>query len=197
MTTAISAIAAGTVLRNFIHHFFDCEVCRVNFINAYDNCDLDVCNRLTHRKSLHYWKRFPAWLWELHNSVNVRLMKEHAEQDHRTPTTEDEIEKRFPRTEDCPQCWKEDGAWDEDTIYKFLRVEYWPDDPTTEEFRKLIGLDKASLALAAENDEDEGNVLYSPLVIVWVVAGVVVVAVLLHKKLERDRAGFHKKTDEG
>ena len=122
---AIEADAAGDTLRAFIFHFFGCEVCRTNFIKSYDECQLDRCNRLTHRKTLRFWKKLPDYLFELHNTVNVRLVKEKAAGKHTTPSDEDEINVKWPREEDCPTCWLEDGKWDVDTMYKYLRIEYW------------------------------------------------------------------------
>ena len=122
---AVSALEAGDTLRNFIYHFFSCEECRSNFVTAYDNCFLDGCHRLLNIKMMTYWKVFPLWLIEMHNAVNVRLMKEEAEEKHRTPTPEDELAKKWPARHDCPKCWKEDGALDADIVLKYLRLEYW------------------------------------------------------------------------
>eukprot|EP00558_Chaetoceros_sp_UNC1202_P008840 CAMPEP_0197251080 /NCGR_PEP_ID=MMETSP1429-20130617/55679_1 /TAXON_ID=49237 /ORGANISM="Chaetoceros sp., Strain UNC1202" /LENGTH=106 /DNA_ID=CAMNT_0042713069 /DNA_START=105 /DNA_END=422 /DNA_ORIENTATION=- len=28
--------------------------------------------------------------------------------------------------EDCRQCWKKNGVWNEDVVYRYLRRHYWP-----------------------------------------------------------------------
>ena len=122
---AVSANAAADTLRDFVSNFFGCDVCRTNFNKEYDSCSLDRCNRLKDAPFPQSWKQYPLWLLETHNAVNVRLMKEQAERDHRLPTTQDEIDKRWPSLEECPKCWKEDGTYDEEIILKHLRVVYW------------------------------------------------------------------------
>jgi hypothetical protein len=37
---------AALAIRNFVDRFFGCEVCKVNFVNAYDTCFLNRCHRL-------------------------------------------------------------------------------------------------------------------------------------------------------
>ena len=117
---------AAQTLRNYIEHFFGCEVCRLNFLNAFEACAFDRCNRLTRRAGeFDDWIELPLWLFETHNAVNVRLMKERAEREHRVPTKRDEIDVQWPPREDCPVCWHEDGRWNQDKVFLYLRVTYW------------------------------------------------------------------------
>jgi hypothetical protein len=122
---AISAEHAGKSLRDFIAYFFGCEECRSNFLKAYDECELDGCNRLKHYKKPSGWRQLPIWLFELHNAVNLRLMKEQAEEEGRVPTPEDELSTRWPTKKECPMCFKGNGTVDEETLLKHLRIEYW------------------------------------------------------------------------
>lgn len=116
---------AAEILRNFIYHFFGCEVCRTNFLAAYDSCSLDRCNRLhSDLIGLEHWLLFPVWLHETHNAVNVRLLKEQGERNHRVPTQQELIQKEWPSRSSCKMCWAEDGS-QEMAVYKFLRLEYW------------------------------------------------------------------------
>jgi len=118
---------AATTIRNFVANFFGCEVCRLNFVSAFDACAHDRCHRLKpDSRDLNDWAQLPVWLFETHNSVNVRLLKEKYEREELgTPSHEDEINKMWPLREDCPACWEEGGGWNDMTIYKFLRTEYW------------------------------------------------------------------------
>jgi thiol oxidase len=126
---AIATDDAAKAIRDFVEHFFGCEVCRTNFVSAYDSCFLDRCHRLTDEMTLEKWLQLPVWLWEMHNAVNVRLLKEKFERDKvgRVPSVEEEHSVMWPSRTDCPACWHADGGWDDMLIYKFLRLEYWYD----------------------------------------------------------------------
>jgi hypothetical protein len=43
---------AARVIRNFVDNFFGCEVCKVNFVSAYDTCFLNRCHRLNDEMTL-------------------------------------------------------------------------------------------------------------------------------------------------
>ena len=124
---SISTVHAADTLRNFIANFFGCEVCRVNFLSSYDECSLGRCDRLTEDYyGYDHWIQLPVWLYETHNAVNLRLLKEEYEREKRgVPTVSDEKNKQWPPREDCPKCWRVDDAWDEESVYKYLRIEYW------------------------------------------------------------------------
>jgi hypothetical protein len=125
-TTSRTSDAAET-LRDFIAHFFGCEVCRLNFLHAFDACANDRCNRLsTHAGEYEDWKEFPMWLYETHNAVNARLLTERAEQEGKpVPTRHDLVDVQYPSRFDCPQCWHGDGRWDPDKMFIYLRLVYW------------------------------------------------------------------------
>ena len=118
---------SAKVLRDYIEHFFGCEVCRVNFLHAYDTCEYDRCNRLEHGiGEMEDWKELPLWLFELHNGVNRRLLHERTERDNSVVSSHhDEVNVQWPPRDDCPICWHPDGRWDPDNIYNFLRLTYW------------------------------------------------------------------------
>ena len=75
---AISYHEVAETIRNFIQHFFMCEICRKHFLDMYDNCGHDHCHRLssdiplTASKSAEEGQRaanqLPIWLWEVHNA---------------------------------------------------------------------------------------------------------------------------------
>lgn len=117
---------AALTIRNYVEHFFACEVCRMNFLMEFDTCAFDRCNRLNNDAgTVAEWKELPLWLAETHNAVNVRLMKEKLEREKTTPTLQDEIDKQWPARDDCPRCWREDGFSEEENVFRYLRLEYW------------------------------------------------------------------------
>jgi len=123
----VDTASSALTIRNFVEHFFGCDVCRLNFVNAYDSCFLNRCHRLIPDETLESWIQLPVWLWEMHNAVNVRLLKEKYEREYhgRIPTLEEEHAVQWPSRKECPRCWSDEGGWDDMIIYKFLRVEYW------------------------------------------------------------------------
>ena len=115
-------------LRNYIESFFQCDVCRMNFLHMYDTCAFDGCHRLSKDPSTDEqdWKEFPLWLWETHNDVNVRLMGEGMEGDHEKPPSDWESQKaRWPSSYQCANCWREDHSWDQDEVFLTLHNNYW------------------------------------------------------------------------
>jgi thiol oxidase len=114
-------------LRGYIEFFFQCEVCRVNFLTEYDACSHDRCNRLTaHRKgTLQEYIQYPLWLYETHNAVNVRLRKERIELHDEAEGTTTEVQVMWPPTDLCPSCWLSEGRWDEMTVFEGLLDAYW------------------------------------------------------------------------
>jgi hypothetical protein len=69
----------------------------------------------------------PLWLFEEHNAVNVRLLHEAAERTKQEVTSEKEIGVQWPSRAECPTCWLDEQRWDEDNVYRFLRLNYWYD----------------------------------------------------------------------
>eukprot|EP00550_Attheya_septentrionalis_P002317 CAMPEP_0198299866 /NCGR_PEP_ID=MMETSP1449-20131203/46088_1 /TAXON_ID=420275 /ORGANISM="Attheya septentrionalis, Strain CCMP2084" /LENGTH=540 /DNA_ID=CAMNT_0044001525 /DNA_START=268 /DNA_END=1890 /DNA_ORIENTATION=+ len=192
----VSTMHAADCLHDVVKLFFGCEVCRKNFLQMYDDCAFDRCNRLTQEfGSLADWKQLALWLWETHNDVNVRLMKERAVKEKRITTSEDEINARWPSRSDCLVCWRDDGSWDEDHIYSFLRLEYWPNDITNAVARKKM---MNSVPLNGEDDLEgrDGSR------VVWLYCGIPVLALIffVHRtvsiKMDKRRSGRHKKIED-
>lgn len=179
-------------LRNFIEHFFGCEVCRINFLSAFDSCAHQRCTRLVHRAmSLEEWIQLPVWLFETHNSVNIRLLREKNEREGLPPPTHDEeIAKTWPSRRDCPACWERGGGYSDMTLYKFLRMEYWPEDGIAKGYREEL------FRSAGANDDDQAIAASS----VWIHLLPVVLLIGLAlgwyiKHIDRKRTGYHKKND--
>eukprot|EP00531_Pseudo-nitzschia_arenysensis_P001725 CAMPEP_0116124578 /NCGR_PEP_ID=MMETSP0329-20121206/5352_1 /TAXON_ID=697910 /ORGANISM="Pseudo-nitzschia arenysensis, Strain B593" /LENGTH=535 /DNA_ID=CAMNT_0003618561 /DNA_START=57 /DNA_END=1661 /DNA_ORIENTATION=+ len=139
----------GKTFRDYIDHFFGCEVCRENFLLEYDNCGHFRCERLIPATGkLGDWKEVPFWLYEVHNGVNERLLEERLEKEGRKPTPEEKIAVQWPSRKDCPLCWRADGTFNYDGVHAFLKMTYWPNElfssETREELMTLTGLNTYS-----------------------------------------------------
>ena len=138
-------------LRDYIDHFFGCLTCRDNFLEMFDNCGFNRCDRLSDYpiEDENDWIELPLWLHETHNYVNVRLMKERAARNGNDVTTKDVIEVMWPLRQECSECWK-DGAsldvtdelpWRSDNLFKFLRLEYGSRDAYSADVRRALNPD--------------------------------------------------------
>ncbi|PIN14316.1 FAD-dependent sulfhydryl oxidase/quiescin [Handroanthus impetiginosus] len=129
---------AFTTICDFIHNFFICEECRQHF---YDMCS-SVSNPF--KKA----REFVLWLWNAHNKVNERLMKEEASLGTADPKFPKII---WPPRQLCSSCYlsksrKDKGQidWDHDEVYKFM-MRYYGETLTT--------LYKDKVLLAGERPE--------------------------------------------
>ena len=114
----------------------------------YDNCGHDHCNRLLSEISVGATDdsnsarmELALWLWEVHNSVNARLMKEAAQRQNREVSYQETLASRFPTTKMCPDCWLDVNMtkWDNAKVYHFLDEWYWPSsEPSNEQFKSVI-----------------------------------------------------------
>ncbi|CAI9096068.1 OLC1v1032137C1 [Oldenlandia corymbosa var. corymbosa] len=109
---------AFTATCDFIHNFFVCEDCRQHF---YEMCS-SVSNPIKNTRD------FVLWLWNAHNKVNKRLMKDEASLGSGDPKFPKAV---WPSKQLCRSCYRsqktdDDGQidWDEDEIFKFL-VSYY------------------------------------------------------------------------
>lgn len=182
-------------LRNYIANFFGCEICRMHFLNAYDTCALDRCNRLSDKKGdLADWKQLPIWLFETHNAVNVRLMKEQAERDSRTPTHQDEINVQWPSRIDCPKCWKPDGSWNEELVYLYLYDQYWPDNGGGSKVSRRA-LFQENLVIEQDDEDEQSSFIFTIFKYCLIIGLVAVTGIFVKKKTDIMKTGRHKKWD--
>lgn len=197
----ITSENAADALHAYISEFFACDVCRRNFLEDYDVCKHDRCNRLgSSTTDLQEWKQLPLWLWEAHNDVLVRLMHERAERENRKTTVADEIAVQWPSRTDCPMCWHSDGTWDDEIIYKYLRVTYWNEDSVSDQYRKDLKLHhetKQELEKLMGDDafeEEQSEFPFVAMVITFV--GVMLAGTMYFlRKAKIARTGRHKKVD--
>ena len=127
-------------MRDYIDNFFGCESCRQHFVTTFDSCGHDRCDRLKDEFSEKEmdWMQLPLWLYETHNAVNVRLLKERVSREGRDATPEELANVQWPPQRECSACWGSDGEWDEEIVYKYLRLEYGHRDAYSADLRREI-----------------------------------------------------------
>jgi len=131
----VSPHHVAETIRGFVAYFFSCDVCRTSFLRMYDGCGHDHCNRLQSEIMIGIAggdstrTQLALWLWEVHNSVNARLMREAALRQNRNVTLEEKLASQFPTKRMCPECWRDDNMthWDDSRVFRFLDAWYWPD----------------------------------------------------------------------
>ena len=140
-------------LRDYIDNFFGCESCRQNFVATFDSCGHDRCDRLKDEFSEKEmdWVQLPLWLFETHNAVNVRLLKERASREDRNVSPDEIASVQWPPRRECSACWMNDDEWDEDIVLKYLRLEYGQRDAFSADLRQSI------LSLQKTEQMDENN----------------------------------------
>jgi hypothetical protein len=136
-TKTYSPSEAADVIRNMIQYYY---IHGESFIEAYDDCSNQRrCDRLTEDKegaTVGDWKELALWLWEVHNEIAVKALKEQkAMLQKKIPkrssaatvelTEEEEMEVMWPTVEQCYLCFEEDGTWNENEIFYYLEDHYW------------------------------------------------------------------------
>lgn len=145
----ISTEDAAITLRNYVENFLGCIGCRNNFIASFDSCAFDRCTRLEKdvvgiaQNKQKAWAELPLWLFEVHNDVNVRLVKEKAEREGRTASKKEEMAALWPMKEECLPCYNNDAkqknvTWDYKNLYNWLQLEYGQLDSSSGAIRKEI-----------------------------------------------------------
>jgi hypothetical protein len=131
-TNTFSPIEAADAFRDYIDNFFTCAPCKDKFIKNYDNCEKNRrCDRLTEEDedaTISDWKELPIWLWEVHNEVSIGIIQESAAKANKYATrvvVKDEITGIWPNIDNCFMCFKNDGTWDEEEVFKLLEKTYW------------------------------------------------------------------------
>ena len=117
----------------------------------YSSCGHGHCERL--KSELSMGPADPArmelasWLWEVHNSVNARLMREAALRQNREVTAEETLASKFPTKKMCPDCWLDENMtkWDNATVFRFLDEWYWPNDELEDQQFKSVIVGKRQL----------------------------------------------------
>jgi Erv1 / Alr family len=202
--TVVSAMSirttdAAETIRNFVEHFFACDVCRYNFLLDYDNCAHDRCHRLSSTQlDTEQWIQFPLWLFETHNAVNVRLQQERLAKEHPSKNNKrdvsyntDQMHVEWPSRDACPVCWLDSGGWNDEAVYKYLRTEYWSEDLISADYRAEV------TKTFHEDSTDTFTMSYSQLflhIIEWSIV-IALVGLWYKNRLKLIRSGLHKKRD--
>lgn len=170
-TVVFSPSNAADTIRNYIDKFFNCRPCREHFLATYYDCNNNRrCERLTSDKNSENpsdWKELSLWLWEVHNDISVRLVRERISSTYtkgvkNTPTLKDEISALFPNINNCFVCFDNNGMWNKAEVFRFLERTYWPDsekDPMTD---KLLVFDN-------ERRSGVGFLCLAVFLVVWLV----------------------------
>lgn len=166
------------ILKRFIDHFFGCEVCRRNFLENYDNCGQNHCDRLSismpalEEDGVLKWEtqvELGRWFLEMHNMVNIRLMDENAERENRRATQDERLSAIFPPSDLCRDCWLDEDmtVYDPPKIVGFLSQWYWPsEEPANEFFQMTLGRN-----LRRINKQEEPRPQQTYYVLVFVAVG--------------------------
>ncbi|KAG7341656.1 Erv1 / Alr family protein [Nitzschia inconspicua] len=184
-------------LRSYIEHFFQCDVCRLNFMSEYDSCSHDRCNRLISKRkgTLNQYIEFPLWLFETHNDVNTRLRKERIELHDEPESLTTEADVMWPPLSACPRCWLAEGRWDENAVFKYLHASYWSEGDT--EVVRSLGEDRQgtiSVMQHASRRAEETTVQgLRPTVLFTLVTSLGIIVVFWQRKRQFVRKGIHKK----
>jgi hypothetical protein len=131
-----SPMEAGSILREYMGMFFNCEKCSKRFIAQYDECvELGPsCHRLTINTvdaTVEDWMEFPLWIWQIHNDISrskaQRASDFHEKEDRRAEAKKWEryMGAVYPHLDQCIQCWTAEGTWDINAVYAHLEREYW------------------------------------------------------------------------
>jgi Erv1 / Alr family len=192
-TRTFTPLEAANTLRRYMDHFYVCKECSRNFIADYDNCEHRLCDRLTgdaDTASHADWKELGNWLWEFHNDVSLRVLREHRNTDAegkvarfgrqraaKDPSVNDEIAALWPSLDMCIKCFNEDGSWNEDAVFLYLEHTYWPGAVLDSKASRLLEFD-------AEIDP-EGSGLFKVLLI-----GLIVLLVAMWRTISTQ--GLHQ-----
>jgi hypothetical protein len=116
---------------------------------------------------------FARWLMEIHNELNVRLMRESAEREDQWATNDEVLDAMFPPVELCPKCWLDQNMTEyaPRRMVRFLQEWYWPENGTDQTPFQSI-LTRNILAKASEKNSSKlplvGVVL---LALIWRIFG--------------------------
>ncbi|MGK3752950.1 MAG: thiol-disulfide isomerase/thioredoxin [Bacillariaceae sp.] len=169
-TEVFSPSGAADTIRNYIDKFFTCRPCREHFVKMYDDCSNGRCDRLTNHvgsKKPADWKELSLWLWEVHNEVSVRLVRERASKTftngvNNIPSIRDEVSAIWPNVDNCILCFGNDGTWINGEVFRLLERTYWPDSEVDPKFDKLLKVDGEGSPIA-------GLLWIMTFLIVWLV----------------------------
>ncbi|KAL3798401.1 LOW QUALITY PROTEIN: hypothetical protein HJC23_005054 [Cyclotella cryptica] len=185
----ISTEFAAQTMRNYVEHFFGCESCRKYFLDMYDNCGFNHCQRFKQPKKLpppESWNQFALWLWEVHNDVNKKVIEAESSRERVASLKQKLQQAAWPTTDVCPECKDKRGKWNIDVVLRHLKKQYWPGG--VQNFRYVVLKKKESKndekAWRGELLENTFFVLVSVGIIIWCTKKQYVSFTGQHKKYE-------------
>eukprot|EP00979_Chaetoceros_neogracilis_P009258 scaffold2098_cov270-Chaetoceros_neogracile.AAC.38 len=141
-TAMVRTEHVAEAIHDYINNFLGCKICKINFNKLYKkSCGNhgDGCDRFKKHKqkgkrvdprrdpNLEYWRDLALWVWEIHNSINLVVLRERKSADDQEPTGEEVESAIYPSTKDCTKCRTASGQWDKDEVYNYLKSQYWPE----------------------------------------------------------------------
>uniref|UniRef100_A0A7S3LRU4 Sulfhydryl oxidase n=1 Tax=Aplanochytrium stocchinoi TaxID=215587 RepID=A0A7S3LRU4_9STRA len=91
-TGGMSSEKTAVAIHGFIKHFFNCNECRNNFIRNNPDPESMLVTQRFHSNSKRH--ALLLWLWNEHNTVSMRLLREHPSEPRAV----------FPTHNHCPSC---------------------------------------------------------------------------------------------
>lgn len=183
---AISAKFVGDAIRDFVLHFFGCRECSTHFVQMYDTCQHDVCNRLLPSSD---WREAALWLWQAHNTVNVRLARERLDPQDEATTREETLKwARWPSRRECPKCWMPDNGWDSAIVYNYLKKTYWYEHSGSGLNNEAVG----------RKEEKKAQIIAPPknsVAILLISLSLFALSIQIYRRRRRKTCGLHKKLD--
>ncbi|KAF7827708.1 sulfhydryl oxidase 2 isoform X1 [Senna tora] len=125
---------------DFVHNFFICEECRQHFYR--------MCTSISN--PFNKARDFALWLWNAHNKVNERLMKEEASLGTGDPKFPKMI---WPPKQLCPTCYLDHDQrtnrveWNKDQVFKFLTSYYGNKLASLYDDKDIVGNDRTEGAV--------------------------------------------------
>jgi len=151
-TRIFSPSEAAVAVRDYMDNFFLCDPCSTHFVATFDDCSKNRrCDRLANAAEYATdadWKEMAKWMWEVHNDINVRLVREHAQENKNKKrggffggggvVPSSNIAALFPSIDACVKCFGDDGSWNEEAVFLFLEYEYWPSTTFDPKMNRLL-----------------------------------------------------------
>jgi len=198
-------------IHDYINNFLGCKICKINFNKLYkkscgkhgDGCDRfkkdkRKGDRIDPRKdpNLEYWRDFALWIWEIHNSINLEILRERKAGDDQAkePNGEEVENAMYPSTKACPKCRTDSGKWDKNEVYNHLKSQYWPEG--VHNFRYVV-LKSKKEDLKVRKSRNAAGIEAKWQALGLLASILITIGGRFHKKRKKTKAVKHKKHESG
>lgn len=205
-TETVRTEHVAEAMHDYINNFLGCKICKVNFNKLYkkscgkhgNGCDRfkkdkHKGKRIDPRKdpNLEYWRDFALWVWEMHNSINLEVLKERKAADGQEANGADIENVIYPSAKACPKCRIRSGQWDKNEVYNYLKSQYWPEG--VHNFRYVV-LKSKKEDLKVRKPRNDGNET------TWQTLGILISILITvisqyYKKQKKRKVAKHKKKE--